>query len=125
MSCTGTILIADRNPRVRQFLKREITAEGYRVRLAGSAREVLESLRPGVALDLLVLDPELPDADAVELLERIASRTPPLPVVCHALDSQQTDLKPCSASAAFVEKSADSVESLKRIIHDLLSVPPA
>jgi CheY-like chemotaxis protein len=28
------ILVADRNQRVREFLKRELMAEGYRVRLA-------------------------------------------------------------------------------------------
>lgn len=37
-----TILIADRNSNVREFLKREMMTEGYRVRLAKDSREVLK-----------------------------------------------------------------------------------
>ena len=36
-----TILISDRNRNVREFLKREMMGEAYRVRLAKSWREVL------------------------------------------------------------------------------------
>jgi CheY-like chemotaxis protein len=39
-----TILIADRNPNVRELLKRELVAEGYSVQLARSSREVLSCM---------------------------------------------------------------------------------
>ena len=37
-----TILIADRNPNVRGLLKRELENEGYLVKMAKNAREVLD-----------------------------------------------------------------------------------
>ena len=58
-----TILIADRNSHVRKFLQREMTAAGYRVRLAENAGEVLKCAFRHEPLDLVILDPDLPGAE--------------------------------------------------------------
>ena len=53
---TFTILVADRNPNVRDFLKRELMAEGYRVLQAKDNREVLKRVFSRTPLDLLIFD---------------------------------------------------------------------
>ena len=78
-----TILIADRNSHVRMFLMRELLAEGYRVQLAATAENVLNIVYTQRPIDLLILDPELPDIEADVLLEKLCDRIPVLPVVLH------------------------------------------
>jgi DNA-binding NtrC family response regulator len=110
------ILIADRNPRVRSFLKRELEAEGYRVRLAETGHEMLDLVFEQVPLDLLILDPDLPDTDSRSLLKKVRDRIPPLPVIIHTFLSDCPDVVKAIPAEAFVEKGANSVEDLKHII---------
>jgi len=63
-----TILISDRNHNVREFLKREMMAEGYRVRLAKNGREILEWAYHHESIDLAILDLDLPDASVMAIL---------------------------------------------------------
>ena len=83
-----TLLIADRNPHVRTFLQREMTAAGYRVRLADNGREVLKWAFQGEPLDMIILDPDLPDADETHMLEHLLDRIPMLPVIMHTYLSE-------------------------------------
>ena len=78
-----TILIADRNPHVRDFLRREMVSEGYRVRLARNGQEVLKSVLDDEPPDLLILDLDLPDVSDMTLLQRVQERIPTLPIVIH------------------------------------------
>ena len=114
------ILIADRNPHVREFLKREMSAEGYRVRLAENGREVLKRSYDPEPLDLLILDPDLPDVDATALIARLADRIPALPMVIHTFISDYHRPAVSAGEIAFVEKGGSSVESLKQIVERLL-----
>ena len=107
-----TILVADRNPRVRSLLKRELTLEGYRVLLAQSCRDVVRAVFQPDAIDLIILDPDLPDAEEVELMEKIFNRVPQMPVIIHAFISEHPELMGNWHPEAFVEKSADSLERL-------------
>ena len=116
-----TILIADRNPNVREFLKRELTTEGYRIRLARSAREVLFWAYSPDQLDLIVLDPDLPDDGGWGLLEKIEDRIPTLPVVLHMHASDYEQMGGRLRPAAFVEKQGSSVENLKNVVKDILT----
>ena len=74
-----TILLVEDEPSVRDFCKRALGAEGYRVHVAGphDALEVAESL--GTALDILVTDVVMPDLDG--------------PTIAAALSSRRRDLK--------------------------------
>ena len=83
-----TILIADRNSHVRKFLQREMTAAGYRVRLAESAGEVLKCAFRHEPLDLVILDPDLPGAEDTSLLQHLFDRIPALPVVVHSYSAE-------------------------------------
>ena len=119
MSPLKHILIADRNPHVRRFLKRELEAEGYRIRLAESGIEVLKwAFRPD-PLDLIILDPDLPDMGAGQLMDKLKDRIPPIKVVIHAFLSDYAAPHDTLSADAFIEKGGNSIESLKKVIHDL------
>jgi len=115
-----TILIADRNPNVRELLKREMLAEGYRVRLARDSREVLKWVFSQAPLDLLILDLDLPDAGEVEILEQINDRIPQLPVVLHSFRTDHANYPEALITAVFVEKQGNSVEHLKKVVSKML-----
>jgi DNA-binding NtrC family response regulator len=120
MKAQLTLLIADRNSRVRKLLQREMTAEGYQVRLAQNGREVIKGAYAYEPLDLIILDPDLPDSDALYLLKQLQDRIPKLPIVVHAFASDYCDQMTTSSDVVFVEKCGDSVERLKKVINDLL-----
>ncbi|MBW2615230.1 MAG: response regulator [Deltaproteobacteria bacterium] len=115
-----TILIADRNRHVRELLKREMMAEGYRVRLAKNGREVLEQAYHHEPLDLLILDLDLPDAGEVAILESIEDRIPTLPVVVHSFLSDSANNRAVLSTAVFVEKKGSSIETLKKVAFEVL-----
>ena len=124
MKTNFTLLIADRNPHVRTFLQREMTAAGYRVRLAENARQVLKLAFQGEPLDMIILDPDMPDADETHMLEHLLDRIPMLPVVMHTYPSEYgTDLKE-KKDVIFVEKGGRSVERLKRVVYEALVEHP-
>ena len=122
MKTNFTLLIADRNPHVRTFLQREMTAAGYRVRLADNGREVLKWAFQGEPLDLIILDPDLPDADEAHVLEHLLDRIPMLPVIMHTYSSEYGIGLKDKKDVVFVEKCEDSVEHLKQIANEILKL---
>ena len=116
-----TILIADRNPNVRELLKREMMAEGYRVLQAKNSREVLKQVFSQTPLDLLIFDLDLPDAGEVEIFEKLNDRIPQLPVVLHSFQTDRFNFPEAIISAIFVEKRGNSVEQLKKLIAKMLN----
>jgi DNA-binding NtrC family response regulator len=115
-----TLLIADRNPHVRTFLQREMTAAGYRTRLAENARQVLKLAFKGEPLDMIILDPDLPDADETHMLEHLLDRIPMLPVVMHTYPSEYGIGLKDKKDVVFVEKGGRSVERLKQVVYETL-----
>ena len=115
-----TILVADRNRHVREFLKREMMAEGYRVRLAKNGREALKWIYHHEPLDLLILDLDLPDVSELAILKKLDDRVPALPVVVHTLLSDYANHPALSGAAAFVEKAGNSIERLKKVVFETL-----
>ena len=115
-----TILIADRNSHVREFIKREMTKEGFRVLLAETGKDVIEMVYQNLPLDLVILDPDLPDMEETVLLKKIEDRFPRLPVVIHAFDSEETNYFLYLKQAAFVEKAGRSIEIIKQVVIEIL-----
>jgi CheY-like chemotaxis protein len=115
-----SILIADRNPHVRKLLERELRAEGYRVQVADNGREVIKWAFEGEPLDLIILDPDLPDADEAHVLEHLLNRIPALPVVVHTYPSEDGSDSKGMDDVIFVEKRGSSVEQLKQLVHETL-----
>lgn len=118
------ILIADRNPHVRRFIHREMTAAGYRVQEAESGADVLRQIYRNEAIDLLILDPDLPDVDSAVLLKRIRNRIPFLPVVIHAFAPDRDDHPDYMKTEAFVLKRGASIERLKEVVRNKLRQAP-
>jgi len=102
------------------LLQREMTAAGYRVRLADTGREVLKRAFQGEPLDLIILDPDLPDADEAHVLEHLLNRVPALPVVVHTYASEYGDVSMDRDGLFFVEKRGSSIERLKQVVHEIL-----
>lgn len=116
-----TVLIADRNPHVREFLKREMMAEGYHILLAKSTKEVLKYIydhdRP---LDLLILELDLPDIGGLPILENLQDRIPTLPVVVHTYLSEYLNHPDVLCANAIVEKKGTNIDRLKEVVSDVL-----
>jgi len=118
-----TLLIADRNPHVRKFLQREMTAAGYRVQLADNAHEVIKWAFSREPFDLVILDPDLPDADESQILQHLLNRVPPLPVVLHTYAPESGECFEDMEGLFFVEKKGSSVERLKQVVYGILVEP--
>lgn len=121
MNESTEILIADRNPRIRRFLKRELTAAGYRVRLVDNGKELLQLVYSGLKIDLLILDPDFPCRDAIDLSRKITARIPQLPVVLHSVRSAEELQDFGGGHIVHIEKNGNSVELLKETIHTILA----
>ena len=119
MSNAFTILIADRNRHVREFLQRELRAEGYRVQVARDGREVLLMVKGDEPPDLLILDLEMPYGDGLTILEQIRHHKPPLPIIIHSFLTDYANHPDVADTAAFVEKSGNT-DSLKAAVLEVL-----
>lgn len=114
------ILIADRNPHVRKFLKRELMAEGYQVTIAGNYAEVIRSAYAHNLVDVIILDPDLPGDLNSNLIKTLKSRIPAIPVIIHAFGRDMSHESIPTANEIFVEKQANSIEQLKKVVHGIL-----
>ena len=113
------ILIADRNRHVREFLRRELGAEGYQVEVARDGRELLNRLDDADPPHLLILDLEIPYLDELEIWARLKDRQPPLPVVIHTFLPEYPTQLTVPLAAAFLEKKGDTDE-LKAVVAEVI-----
>lgn len=125
MNNTYSILIADRNRHVRDFLKREMSAAGYHPQLAKDGREVLKWIRSGELFDLIILDPDLPDAGEIKILKTLQDQMPALPVVIHTFHSDYIQLPAVIRPLALVVKNGDSIDNLKKVVAQILETSRA
>jgi DNA-binding response OmpR family regulator len=114
-----TVLIADRNKNVRDFLRREFSAEGYEIITARDGNQVLQEIARDTPPDLIILDLEIPDADNSEILEKAQTRNPPLPVIIHTFLTEETDRDNQSETEIYIEKSGN-IDHLKSAVADML-----
>ena len=120
MGKNNSILIADRNPHIRDFLRRELEACGYHVRLVKNGKELLKLIYSRSGIDLLVLDPDFPDVETIEMARKIVDRIPQLPVVLFSIGGND-DISAFNAGNIFrVEKNGQSIDILKAVIQDII-----
>lgn len=113
------ILIAERNPHVREFLRRELDDETTPAEVAEDGREVLRRLATLPEIDLLILDPDLPFLDELALFRRLRSRMPRPVVILHAFGADRDDWAEFWRSLPLVEKGGRSTEQLRKRIAGL------
>jgi CheY-like chemotaxis protein len=111
------ILVADKNRNVRDFLRRELTSEGYNVVTAKDGAQLLQEIAGENPPDLLVLDLEIPDVHGSAVLEKAQTRNPPLPVVVHTFLSEERE--DSSETELYIEKSGN-IDHLKSAIAVML-----
>jgi len=121
MENTNVILIADRNPHIRGFLRRELSACGYQVRLVKTVKELLKEIYSRTPVDLLVLDPDFPGVEARVMARKIENRIPLLPVVLYCIGESDILSDFVSGKVFYVEKNGQSIEILKDIIQQILT----
>ena len=115
-----TILIADRSHNIREFLKRELEAEGYLIKLANNGPEVLKMM-VAEHPDLLILDLDMTYLDGVEILNQFKNMKQSVPVVIHTLLTAYEDHPIIQKTAAvFLEKNGNNINSLKEKIAEVL-----
>jgi len=115
-----TILIADRNRHIREFLKREMLAEGYQPQLAKNGSEVLKWIENKMPPDLLILDLDLPGLSELDIVGTLQTRVPTLPVVVHTILSDFVHYPPLLSNAVMVEKNGNSIDRLKKVVSEIL-----
>jgi DNA-binding response OmpR family regulator len=115
-----TILIADRNPHVREFLRRELMAEGYRVQVARNGREVLRMTDVDDPPELLILDLDMPYVSGLTILEELENRKSPLPVMIHTFRMEYENHPAVQRAAGFWEKRGDNIDGFKATVTQVL-----
>lgn len=105
---------------MRDFLRRELTAEGYRVETARNDREVSSMVHDSQEPpDLLILDPEIPYLNGEILLERLRNQNPLLPVVIHTFLTEYEGLSSDRDTVVFVKKTGNT-DTLKTTVNQVL-----
>ncbi len=74
------ILVVDDEPPIRELLESYFRKHGYEVTTASDAAEAF-SKADNIPLHLVILDVLLPDSDGLEILEKLKSAHPSLPII--------------------------------------------
>ena len=80
MSAQGLVLVVDDDPGTRKVARANLGLEGFEVLVASSGAEALARLSESDPL-AMVTDLKMPDTGGIELMERVHSERPALPVV--------------------------------------------
>lgn len=115
------ILIADRNPYVRAFLKREMIKEGWNVYLAKNSNEIVRQILRKAPVDILILDSDLSGPANSSLMRTLKNQYPLLAVVNHVADAKENGWPEAFVNGYIVEKSGNSAEKLKQVVNRILS----
>ena len=76
----ATVAIIDDDEAIRDSMAALLASAGFRVKTYGSSREFLDS-HDGSAASCLVIDCQMPDINGFALMDRLASRGAPAPVI--------------------------------------------
>lgn len=112
----STILVVEDEQRIASFVAKGLQAEGYTVTVVADGVTGLDYARTG-EFDLVVLDLGLPGLDGMEVLERVTTDRPELPVlVLTARDSVDDTVAVLEGGAAdYMSKPFSFAELLARV----------
>ncbi len=117
-----TILIVDRNSNVREYLIRELGCEGYHIHQAENCRELFQRISAKPKIDIIIIDPDLPDVEEKLLLRKLKSTQPRIPIVIHTFIADYLNPGGRLFEAVSVEKDGNSVERLKQVVKGQLDL---
>jgi len=121
-------LVSDRNRRVRQLLARELEAEGYLIRQAGSEMGLFRALEEKPTPDLIILDPELSRC-GWSFLGRVEKGFSQTRVVIHTFAEVQASCPGRWKGYPYLEKDRADLDLLKKVVARELAAagtpPPA
>lgn len=112
------LLMVEDNRNVREFCRRELENEGYRVILAASGKDALATLCWWTPA-LVILDGRMPGRNGLELLAEMRQLYPDLPVILYTEHAQYATDPRAHKARAVVAKTEDLSE-LKRTIAAVL-----
>src|SRR6266478_2369639 len=117
-SQASRLLIVDDNELNRDMLARRLARKGYEVVLADNARQLLQRVKED-AVDLLLLDIEMPEISGLEALKTLRESYSPieLPIIMVTAKSQSDDVVKALDLGAndYVTKPIDFAVALARI----------
>jgi len=115
-----TVLFVDDNKNIRDFCRRELEQEGYRVLVAGDGEEALAALEQ-VLPDLVILDIRMPRMGGFEAIEQLLNQNSDIPVIFYTAHKDDLDYDfRASLAEAYLEKSEDLAE-LKSAVGQILA----
>ena len=114
-----TILLADDCEDIREYCRRELEDEGYRVVVARDGVEALRMM-PHAEPDLVILDICMPGLNGLETISRINASNPEVDAIFFtAFDDACVRDKRSEFATACVEKQGDLSE-LKKVVASVL-----
>jgi len=106
------ILVVDDDPSVRESLKKILEDSGYQVAVGADGEEAEAQLDE---TDLLILDMNMPRRDGWDVLGRVSSRNPLLPVIVVTGMMDQLDTTIIPGVSALLKKPVEATVILKTI----------
>lgn len=119
---TETILVVDDERHIRNVVEESLTLHGYKVHLAATGKEALESYRAKQeAIDLVLLDLILPEMGGEQCLEEILTINPHAKVLIasgYSTEESRKALLELGASG-FMDKPFEAIELLRTVRNTL------
>jgi two-component system, cell cycle sensor histidine kinase and response regulator CckA len=116
---TGTALVIDDEPMVREALARQITRTGMRVEVADGAEDGLRKIRSGTlpGLRVILLDLSMPGLSGVDALPHFKALVPDVPVI--ALSGYIPEDVPLNLATAVLHKPVGQ-QQLMTVLRELM-----
>ncbi|MHC4200293.1 MAG: response regulator [Planctomycetota bacterium] len=118
-ACIPTVLLVDHNRSIRDFCKRELEREGYRVFLAENGHKALVLLKQ-MRVDVLVVDVDDPEIEAFRAVTWVLIHFADLPVIVHTANRWLLPEVRNWPVEACIEKTHD-LAVLKETIADIVA----
>ena len=114
-----TILVVDDEQLIRWSLAERLTADGYAVVEAATAKDALAQFGPQV--DLVLLDYKLPDSDGLRVLKSMKSTDPDVPVILlTAFSSIETAVEAMKQGAYHYANKPFNLDELAMVVEKAL-----